>query len=100
MTCTPIRMSDGTVGIICTRVRQRRRICQVPGCFRPAERQCDFKLDRLRYKRNSGSTTCDHWLCVRHAVNFGDKDYCPHHDLQDVPKQLSFDLSPGAPHGK
>lgn len=64
--------------IVC-RGRGKSRRCIV--CRRaPATALCDAPLERPRYKRKSGSKTCDRPLCAGCAIHRDeDVDVCPEH---------------------
>jgi hypothetical protein len=69
MVCTPLPGG----GFLCARA-QRRPICSIPSCGRPAEFECDFKIPRKK------SGTCDARLCDAHRSSVGeDRDLCPAH---------------------
>lgn len=72
--CSHVRMADGVTAILCgSRATQAK--CRVPGCTRPAERECDHPVTR---KGKAG--TCDLNLCALHATPAGpDLDHCPAH---------------------
>lgn len=86
MTCHHFDLGNGVTGVVCRRGHRAKR-CSVPGCGRPAERECDFALTG----RASGKT-CDKALCAAHAHHHGEHvegehkgdriDYCPgHHEV-------------------
>ena len=90
MTCETVRIGDG-VAIVCSRVRPRRRQCQVRGCHRPGVRQCDFET--------APGKTCDKYLCVPCAVAIGPgRDHCPDHPAKPMrpgsPKPVQLGLFP------
>lgn len=71
MTCTVLETPGGGIAIVCG-PRRRQKTCSVPGCGRPSERQCDWKIE--------GEKTCARHLCATHAKRVGDeKDLCPPH---------------------
>ena len=75
MHCSHVKVGD-TAAIICG--PKRIRSCIV--CRAPATRECDWRLDRVRYPRKSGSHTCDAGLCAQHTFSPApDKDLCPNH---------------------
>lgn len=82
MTCTPIKMPDGSTAILCERGRRGRQ-CSEPGCSRPAVVLCDYPLSGRKASR-----TCSRALCEGHRrqqQRFADTahddsdsvDYCP-----------------------
>jgi hypothetical protein len=79
MKCEWFSLPDGTRGVVCGGRRRTPR-CQMPGCTRPGERQCDFPV--------GPGKTCDRYLCAGHAVRQGkNRDFCPDH-----PGQLNLAL--------
>jgi hypothetical protein len=73
MTCTPFKLPDGTVAILCNRGR-RKPPPPCSCCGRRSSRLCDFKIGRRR---------CSKPLCTECAVHVGeDLDYCPSHTVQ------------------
>lgn len=78
MTCSNIKLGDGTHMIVCRRHSyvpkgERCRWCQKPGT-----KLCDFPVEAGQSEM--GSMTCDARICNQHAKNVGpDKDYCPDH---------------------
>lgn len=73
MSCDRLDTGNGVHATICNRGK-KRPYCSVPGCDRPAGRQCDFPIP----KKKSG--TCDANLCQTHAATQGEElDYCPPH---------------------
>lgn len=73
MKCTPIRMPNGNVGIICG--PRRIKVCIVCRAF--ATRECDWNMRKLPSGRQ---TTCDAGLCDEHTFSPAPgKDLCPRH---------------------
>ena len=66
MTCTPIRLPDRSIAIVCTRGRRRTPRCAL--CERPGSYQCDAR-------NPLGHGTCDRWLCEEHRIAAGNVDY-------------------------
>lgn len=74
MGCHAFRDKDGKVIAIVCGPRGRQKYCSVPGCKRPATKQCDFPV------KKKVSHTCDKYLCDAHATSVGvEIDYCPAH---------------------
>ncbi len=72
MTCTPIKLDNGGVAIVCT-PRQRAKRCSA--CGRAARLLCDWKI--------GDGKTCDKPICAMHAQEVGeDKHLCPEHQEQ------------------
>lgn len=54
--------------------RSPQKVCSVPGCGRPATKECDYQVAACR------SGTCDAKLCDAHAVVTAlGADHCPPH---------------------
>jgi hypothetical protein len=82
MTCEIVTLPGGGRAIVRYSGRRLPR-CEMPGCRRPAERQCDYPI--------AAGKTCDRYLCRDHAVRQGrNRDFCPDHPGQG-------DLFAGAP---
>jgi hypothetical protein len=79
MTCTPVKLADGSRAIICSGRRARRRCC---GCGKPADLLCDWKV------KGKVSGTCDTPICslCTHVPAPG-KDLCPTHRDQWLARQ-------------
>ena len=87
MHCTPVRMSDGSVAIICGPRRAPRKPCV--GCGKPSTRLCDVVIDRRprtrlrldgRIDDAPVETTCDAPVCVSCSQRIGkSEDRCPQH---------------------
>jgi hypothetical protein len=76
--CRTIFVDGKAVGIACGE-RRRAPKCSVPGCDKPGNFQCDFRVGDPSGKRNS--TTCDAHICIVHAKRIAfEKDLCPPHD--------------------
>ena len=72
MHCAHVKLTDGTVAIVCTSGRRRPHRCV--SCGAAAGLQCDWKL--------GGGKTCDAWICAGCAQHVGpDKDLCPKHQV-------------------
>jgi hypothetical protein len=70
MTCTPINLGGGVVGIVCTR---GRRAPPCTTCGRPSGLLCDGPP-----RPRSRKKTCDKPICATHATKVGeDRDLCP-----------------------
>ena len=70
MPCTPRRMPDGSVAILCGPSRVPRKPCV--GCGQPATRLCDFALD--------AQETCSAPVCASCTQRLGrSEDRCPQH---------------------
>lgn len=84
MACTPLFEKGRAVGVICIRgPKPRPRKCGFCGRLGVAELLCDAELERVRYPRKDGSTTCDAPICDRCAVQIGpDRHLCPRHREQ------------------
>jgi hypothetical protein len=75
MTCTPIKLGDGTTAMVCG---GRSWPCSVPGCHRSSSKLCDYLLAPLEFGKDP--KTCDAKLCAVHAVKVGpNTDHCPPH---------------------
>ncbi len=71
------------------------RKCSVPECRQHATIQCDYPVAGKRK-----STTCDRWICTRHAKPVGDDlDWCPVHVRANAEASASFRLEDLAPPG-
>ena len=75
MACEKIKIG-GAVAIICTR-RGKKEKCHSCG-KNYASRLCDYPIDRNTTK----IVTCDRNLCVDCAIERGEFDFCPTHDLR------------------
>ena len=77
MTCSTVKLPDGTAAIVCG-PRQRRRKCSVFGCTADATKLCD-------HPASTKSGTCDRAICGRHATPVGkDLDHCPRHRQESL----------------
>lgn len=69
MPCTPVKLPDGTVAIVCGRSR-RGPSCK--DCRAPATLLCDYPV--------GAGKTCDRRVCEGHAHEIGpDLHYCRTH---------------------
>lgn len=86
MACETVRLPGGVAVIVCG-PRRRRPQCNVHGCTRPGDYQCDAPRDGHSRK------TCDAYLCVEHRVPQGnDVDYCLKHGGAGGAVQLKLEL--------
>jgi hypothetical protein len=76
MACEKIKIGDA-IAIVCTR-RGKKKICNVCG-KNYATRLCDYPVDRT-----TNVVTCDRNLCGDCAINRGELDFCPSHDLEKM----------------
>lgn len=73
MTCSPVKLPDGTRAIVCHKGAPIQQ-CSVDGCFEFATHACDWKVG----ERQDG--TCSMPMCDKHRTNVGKgKDLCPRH---------------------
>jgi hypothetical protein len=82
--CERVQLADGTVAIVCSDRRHRRRTCR-----------CGFRATALCDHRNSDGRTCDCPLCQACALHVGkNRDYCRAHapaHRHEVRPRLPFD---------
>lgn len=85
MSCDYVRIG-GTVAIVCSRGRGRRRVEKCLACSKPAAFQCDWILARVP-KISGGRQAlepkrCDAHLCADHAREIApEKHVCPVHSI-------------------
>lgn len=79
MACRVISLPGGATAIVCGPRGRGAQSCNC-GSGLPANKLCDFELPRLRYRRQSGSKTCDRKICAKCATHVEpDTDYCREH---------------------
>lgn len=94
MTCDYFKAPDGTLVIACLRSRRhpKPKVCSFCKAPASADLLCDAELERVRYPRKDGSTTCDAVMCSKCAFEIDhDVHLCPRHRTRArLPKQAAL----------